>query len=86
MTRPYPVRLAFFLGLILVLAGCIPKIYVIDRQTVLEDEAAGEWPEFESRLLGPGQARTPTPSARTRESERKARISRVLNGDVVETR
>ena len=65
------------------LTACIPKIYVIDRQTVLEDEAAGEWPEFERRLLPAGEAMVPSALPATTDHGRKERTTRLLNGNVV---
>ena len=63
--------------------ACSPKVYVIDRQTVLEEEAAGEWPDFESQTLQHSEASTPAPLAKTPITESKERLYRVLNGDVV---
>ena len=68
---------------LLATTACVPKIYVIDRQTVLEDEAAGEWPQFEKRLVPQTQEKTPTASSDVQDSEKKQRIYRVLNGPVV---
>lgn len=43
---------AFFVG------GCIPDVYLIDRQTVLELEASGDWQEldqaYQKQALNPG--------------------------------
>lgn len=74
--------LRYWLGFSLIalaLTACVPKIYVIDRQTVLEDEAAGEWPQFEQRLIRQTQEKTPTPAAKVRDSEGKRRLYKVLN-------
>jgi hypothetical protein len=60
-------------------AACSIKVYRVDQQTVLEDEAAGEWPEFEKEILGKTQASTPTPFPTIGVSERKARLYNVLN-------
>jgi hypothetical protein len=59
--------------------GCSIKIYRVDQQTVLEDEAAGEWPEFEREILAKSQSSAPTPFATVAESQRKARLFNVLN-------
>lgn len=67
---------------ILVLSACSPKVYLIDRQTVLEDEAAGEWPKFENDLLDKAKAKGPTPFAKTENNERKERLYNVLNGEM----
>jgi hypothetical protein len=75
------------LGVATVLAiafvGCSPKFYVIDRQTALEEEAAGEWPDFEAQALKHSEAATPAPLAKTPIDESKERLYRVLNGDIV---
>ena len=34
-------------GMALIATGCTPKVYIIDRPTRLEAEAAGEWPDLE---------------------------------------
>jgi hypothetical protein len=38
--------------------GCLPDVYLIDRQTVLELEASGEWEEldqaYHKQALNPG--------------------------------
>lgn len=60
--------------------GCSPKIYVIDRQTVFETEAAGRWPEFEKELLARGKAAGPTPFTAVPADERRAKLLNVLNG------
>ena len=82
-------RIKPFLALLttplLLTAGCIPKIYVIDRQTVLENEAAGEWPQFEKKLLPATQQKTPTALEKTQETKSKHRQLRILNGTVVGT-
>jgi hypothetical protein len=63
--------------------GCTPKVYVIDRQTVLEDEAAGEWPQFEKDLLPKSAARSPTPFFKTKTTAHKAKLYNILNGELV---
>lgn len=39
-------------------SGCIPDVYLIDRQTVLELEASGDWQEldqaYQKQALNPG--------------------------------
>lgn len=67
----------------LVLSGCAPKVYVIDRQTVLEEEAAGHWPDFEKELLKKAKAAGPTLFSETPMSARRARLYNVLNGSTV---
>ena len=71
---------AFVFGAIL---GCAPKIYVIDRQSVFEQESAGEWPQFESELTKKSVATGPEPFAKVPLTQKKARLFRVLNGELV---
>ena len=46
-----------------ILVSCTPKIYLIDRQTVLEQEASGNWPEldkvFYAESMKPGPTELP---------------------------
>ncbi len=74
-----------YLGLILAgasLVACSPKIYVIDRQTVLEEEAAGDWPQFEGDLLSKTAAQGPTPFSKVPVNNAKARLYNILNGEM----
>jgi hypothetical protein len=66
------------------LAACAPKVYVIDRQTVLEQESAGEWPEFEKDLYAKTPQSTATPLTSTKVSAAHARLYNVLDGELVE--
>lgn len=74
-------RFAALLALPLAIAsvGCSIKLYKVDQQTVLEDEAAGEWPEFEKEILSKAQSGVPTPFPTVAASARKARLFNVLN-------
>ena len=65
------------------LLSCAPKIYVVDRQSVFEQESAGEWPQFEKEVLGTSVAEGPTPFAKVPLTEKKARLYKVLNGELV---
>jgi hypothetical protein len=64
-------------------AHCSPKIYLIDRQTVLEEEAAGEWPEFEKEWLEKSKSQGPTPFPKAEMNARDRRHYHVLNGELV---
>ena len=70
---------------VILCAGCTPKIYVVDRQSVLEDEAAGRWPDFEKELIEKAKARGPTAFAKTPMNARRARLYNVLNGHLPST-
>ncbi len=62
--------------------GCSPKIYVIDRQTVLEEEAAGEWPQFEKAIMQKSATGEATPFETVPVNARKRRLYNVLNGEL----
>ncbi|MCB0541608.1 MAG: hypothetical protein KDE33_29145 [Bacteroidetes bacterium] len=34
------------LVLLLLSVSCAPKVYIIDQRTVIEEDASGDWPEF----------------------------------------
>jgi hypothetical protein len=75
-----------FAGTLLTLGlslGCAPKFYIVDRQTVLEDEAAGEWPQFEKEIVAKSSAQGPTAFQKPDETEKKRRLFNVLNGEMV---
>ncbi len=69
---------------ILGLTGCVsvPDIYVIDRHTVMEAEASGEWPELEKRLLQDSIAKGPTNLPVEPFEDRKKKAFKVLNDEM----
>ncbi len=91
VTKPHRLRIANVLALtlpaalMLLLTGCTPKIYVVDRQTVLEEEAAGHWPQFEKEVLQGAKSAGPTPFAKVPPGARRARLYNILNGQVNST-
>jgi len=70
------------------LSGCValPDVYLIDRHTVMEAEASGEWPELEQRLSQQALKLGPEPLLIKAEDPRKKRAFNVLNGEFVEER
>ncbi|MBU0675612.1 MAG: hypothetical protein KJ950_13300 [Proteobacteria bacterium] len=79
----------FTVGLVttcLVMTACVqlPDVYLIDRQTVMESEASGEWPELEHRfrqempVKGPEDLPLDQPTLRQDEQ-----TFRILNGEMV---
>jgi hypothetical protein len=64
------------------LTACAPKVYVIDRQTILEDQAAGKWPELDKTMLKRSKAEGPTPLSKVPMNERRARLYNVLNSEL----
>ncbi len=70
-------------GLLLGGVGCAPTIHVIDRHTVLEDEAAGVWPDFEKQLKVGSTDPLPVPFPKTAVNARKKRLYNVLDAELV---
>ena len=65
------------------LPGCIslPDVYLIDRHTVMEAEASGEWPKLDERFRQQVPLKGPTALAKEPSSKRRDRAFRVLNGE-----
>jgi hypothetical protein len=65
------------------LSACVnlPDVYLIDRHTVMEQEASGEWPELESRFRQQAVKSGPTNLAKEPTERRRERAFRVLNGE-----
>ncbi|MCB9025052.1 MAG: hypothetical protein H6625_01935 [Bdellovibrionaceae bacterium] len=74
-----------FIILNFLIAGCVsPQIYIIDRQSVMEAEAGGEWPELDIQLLNVGQKAGPTFFAKTTDKKKQRKLQNVLNGELAE--
>lgn len=65
------------------LPACVnlPDVYLIDRHTVMEEEASGEWPEMESRFRKQAVKSGPTNLAKEPKVQRRERAFRLLNGE-----
>lgn len=65
------------------LSACIsiPDVYLIDRHTVMEAEASGEWPQVDQRFRQQAIKPGPTALEADPDSPRKARSLEVLNGE-----
>ena len=71
------------IGMTATLLACAPKIYLNDRHTVMEDEAAGEWPDFSKGVLEKAKDSAPTAFKKTEINSSKKRLYNVLNGELV---
>jgi hypothetical protein len=65
--------------------SCTAKVYVNDRHTILEEEAAGEWPEFDKRAISQSLQSAPTAFRKVETNQKKRRLYQILNGEMVET-
>ncbi len=72
---------------LLTLAGlcsgaCAPKVYVLDRQTVLEEEASADWPELEARFLKSSLNREPENYVDLQTPQWKKKVIGVLREEI----
>lgn len=67
----------------LTLGACVnlPDIYLIDRHSVMEAEASGDWPQLEKRFQTQGVSAGPVNYAKETSGKRRQRAFRVLNGE-----
>ena len=65
------------------LSACIslPDIYLIDRPTVMEAEASGEWPQLERRFRQQVPSMGPTNLAKEPSQKRREHAFQLLNGE-----
>ena len=65
------------------LSACVslPDIYLVDRHTVMETEASGEWPELEQRFRKNSLKMGATELAKEPDDLRRERAFRTLNAE-----
>ena len=80
-------KLFIYTVVLLSLSGCVnlPDVYLIDRHTVMEEEASGEWPELEARFRQQAVKSGPTNLAKETTERRRERAFRMLNGEFTVT-
>ncbi|HFE37794.1 MAG TPA: hypothetical protein ENK06_05165 [Gammaproteobacteria bacterium] len=74
----------FMTGLgLLSLSACVslPDIYLVDRHTVMEAEASGEWPVLEDRFKAAGVQKGPVNLAKEPGKRRRDDAFNMLNGE-----
>ncbi len=71
-----------FVSVMSILVACSPKVYLIDNQTVLEEEAAGAWPQFEKQILDKAKAKGPAPVSQIPPDKHRQRLYNVMNGEM----
>jgi hypothetical protein len=62
-------------------AACSPSINLIDRQTILELEASGEWQELDQKFQDKELSSGPLPTSKTRERESANKTLRMTHAD-----
>lgn len=68
---------------LLSLSACVslPDIYLVDRHTVMEVEASGEWPELEQRFLSNSVNKGPVNLAKEPNEKRQDKAFNMLNSE-----
>lgn len=71
----------FLLLIIVNLSACVslPDVYLVDRHTVMESEASGEWPKLEQRFHKEALKMGATDLAKEPDNQRRERAFRTLN-------
>ena len=65
----------------LLLSACIPDVYLIDRQTVLELEASGEWKELDQKFQAKTLNQGPIPLEETTDAIKQRQIFSMTHAD-----
>jgi hypothetical protein len=65
------------------LSACVPDIYLIDRQTVLELEASGQWPELDGKYKAAALRSGPTALESTRDTVENRQVFKMTHDDKV---
>lgn len=82
--RPVTLPTSLFVSLLLCLlslTACAPKVYIIDRATVLEQESGGEWPDVDAALRQNIIKTSPAAVKTSESSDRKNKLLRQLEPD-----
>lgn len=66
---------------VVVSAACAPKVYVIDRATILEEESGGEWPNVDQAQRQKLLKTSPTAQKTSDRSGQKEKLTRILEPD-----
>ena len=63
------------------MTACVPDIYLIDRQTVLEIQASGEWPELDQKYRDAAFKSGPAALEKTRDAVNSREIFTMTHDD-----
>lgn len=70
-----------FISIALLSTACAPKVYVIDRATILEEESGGEWPQVDAAIRQKLLKTSPSAMKTTESSDRQNKLTRTLEPD-----
>lgn len=61
--------------------GCVPNIYLIDRPTLMEEEAAGHWPDLGESFEKKQAETSPVPLTPQQVKRKNDRVMQTLAGE-----
>lgn len=64
------------------LSACLPDVYLIDRQTVLELEASGDWQELDAKYQAEALSQGPIPLEETNDRVENRQIFSMTHADL----
>ena len=67
----------------LFVTACNPELYLIDRQTILELEASGEWPELDQKFKQEALRTGAIPLETTDDKAESRKVFSMTHGDQV---
>lgn len=62
-------------------SGCVPDVYLIDRQTVMEVEASGDWPELDEEIFQLNKRMGPVSFKKDERPQERAAVFSMTDGD-----
>lgn len=75
-------KITYCLYLSTIMTACTPNLYFIDRHTVMEEEAAGDWVDLESNMLKDLKKPGTTMIEKDMDNSRKQKVFSSLNGEL----
>lgn len=66
---------------LLMVTACAPKVYVIDRATILEEESGGDWPSVDQAKREKLLKKTPAAIKTSDRAGSKEKLTRILEPD-----
>jgi len=63
------------------LIACVPDVYLIDKQTVLETQASGQWPELDRIFYEQAVSAGPAPLEKTANRQDSRQLFQMTHSD-----
>jgi hypothetical protein len=61
--------------------GCLPNVYMVDRPTLIEEQAAGDWPDLEKESEAKALKTQPEPLTPQQMGRSEERVLQTLEGE-----